>query len=382
MQNKVKTYIIHTQTVGGHQLEYLHHLYLGAMNNNTAAFVFVVPRRFEEDSKRMDWPSAKNIIIDIMEGNEEPSPTCGLLKKGWINSNTIRKYCKKYNATDVITISIMEYLPFLPFLVRNVRFSGIVYRIYLYEWKDESRFMRLQDALKYWIMKHFNVFHCIFMCNDSSAAACLNRIYHTNKFRYLPDPIGSLQTYKGVNLRKKMGIPDKKIVLLHPGGMNPYKNTLGILKALDMLDEESRKNLAVVFAGQVTDYIRNDFDILYEKVGSKMQLCLFEGFLPFELMADLFVTSDYVLVPYSVKGQSSGIVGHAAYYGKPVVSTQGGVIGKMVKKWKLGQLLYRSSETSIYQYLCSVKNHAKYETTGNTYSEDHSVEKFIATIFE
>ena len=155
----MRIFLVHTQTIGGHQLEYLHHLYMGAVCRPHNQFIFVVPKRFEKDSRLLEWPTSDNVRIQVMEDNEEPSSNCGLLKKSLINTKTIRKYCKKYKTTDVLTVSIMEYLPFLPFLVRNVRFSGIIYRVYLYEWKEESRSKKIQDALKYLILRWFKVFH-------------------------------------------------------------------------------------------------------------------------------------------------------------------------------------------------------------------------------
>lgn len=377
----MKTFLIHTDEIGGHQLEYIHHLYEGALSMPLDTFYFILPKRFEIDSSRFEWPHSDNIRIIILKKGEEAPRNCNLLKKGWLNSKVIGRYAKEFKVTDVITISIMAYLPFLPlFLNKNVRFSGIVYRIYLYEWKDESISMKIQDAVKYWIMSRCKVFHRIFMCNDSASAYCLNRIFKTDKFRFMPDPVASLRDYEGNNVREKLGIADDKVVLLHPGGMNPYKNTIGILRALDMLEKDCCNKLAVIFAGQVTKEIKADFDILYNKVGQKIQLLLFNGYLPFEYLADLFVSCDYVLVPYNVKSQSSGIVGHAAYYGKPVIAMGGGVIGKMVRKWHLGSLLYRSSDVSLYQYLCSLKYLEKYDTVGNHYLEEHSIEMFNKTL--
>ena len=306
-----------------------------------------------------------------------------MLKKGWHHSRVIGKYAKEYNVTDVIVISIISYLPFLPlFLNKNIRFSGIVYRIYLYEWKEKKKKKKIQDAFKYWIMSRCKVFHRVFMCNDSASAQCLNRIFHTNKYRMLPDPVASRVGYRGRNLRAELGIPKDKIVLLHPGGMNDYKNTLGILKAICMLDNESGRRLSFIFAGQVAPSIKKDFSALYKEASLHVQLFLYEGYLPFEDLADLFVTSDYILVPYNVKCQSSGIVGHAAYYGKPVVAMEGGVIGKMVRKWHLGTLLHRPSEDSLYRYLCSLRFSDVFNTIGNHYLEDHTIELFNNTLFE
>ncbi len=378
-----KTIMIHASSIGGHQLEYIHHLYIGAIKRSSDLFVFVLPKRFNEDSKMFIWPDATNIKFVIMGNSEEPARNCSVLRKGWINSKTVGKYAREYKATDVIVISIIEYLPFLPlFLNKDIRFSGIIYRIYLYDWHDELLLMKMQDVLKYWIMTRCNVFHRVYMCNDSASAQCLNRIYKTNKFTMIPDPVASSLSYKGKDLREDLGIAPSKRILLHPGGMSEYKNTIGILKAISMLDEDSCNSIAVIFAGQIVKSIRKEFDALYAANKNRVQMFLFEGFLPFEKLADLFTTCDYVLVPYNVKSQSSGIVGHAAFYGKPVVAMNGGVIGKMVKKWHLGELLYRSSEVSLYQFLCSLKNAKIYDTNGNTYLESHTMEMFNKALLD
>lgn len=377
----MRTFLIHTDMIGGHQIEYVHHLYMGAVSCPEDAFFFVMPKRFEMDSSRFIWPKLKNVKIVILKEGEEAPYNCGLLKKGLINSRVIRFYSKAFHATDVISISIMTYLPFLPlFINRNVRFSGIIYRTYLYEWKEESIKMKVQDALKYWIMSHFRVFHRVYMCNDSASANYINRLFKTEKYKYLPDPVASPINYDGHDIREELGIPSTNVVLLHPGGMDTYKNTLGILRSLLMLKSDKTEKLTVILAGRVVPSIRKEFEQLYKLAEEKMQIIFQEGYLPFERLADLFVSSDYVLVPYSVKSQSSGIVGHAAFYGKPVVAVQGGIIGKMVRKWHLGHLLYRSSDVSIYQFLSSIDNKPLYSTRGNTYLDSHSVEMFYRTI--
>ena len=372
----MRTFLIHTDSIGGHQLEYIHHLYMGALLRPEDDFVFVLPQRFEKDSIRLNWPKSSNVKLIVLQANEEAPHNCNLLKKGWKNSKVLAKYAKQYKVSDIVTISLITYLPFLPLFIRNVRVRGIIYRIYLYEWKDETLCMKIQDAMKYLIMSRFKVFFRVYMCNDSASAQCLNRIFKTDKYRFMPDPVASLQNYKGKDIREELGISSSKIVLLHPGGMDSYKNTLGILRSLLLLDKTCSDKFSVILAGRVVPGIRKEFDELYKKVSQKIQIIFLEGYLPFEKLADLFVTCDYVLVPYTVKSQSSGIVGHAAYYGKPVVAVQGGVIGKMVRRWHLGKLLYKSSKESIYQFLSGVIDKPSFSTAGNSYLESHSVEMF------
>lgn len=379
----MKTYLIHTPVISGHQLEYLHHLYLGALERPSDRFFFVVPGRFTIDSAKLEWPEAEHIQILVMNPEDEVPSDCGLLSKGWRNAKTIRKYARQYHVTDVVVITLMEYLPFLPFfLPRRVRVSGIIYRIYLYEWQHESRLMRWQDAFKYFLLSRFRVFHRVLMCNDSASAHYLNRLFHTAKFRYMPDPVGALPDYPGHDIREELGISRSEKVFLHPGSMYGYKNTLGILRALCLMDEKRTSKPVVIFAGQIRDGIKEEFNRLYQKASSHGRLFLLEGYLPFERMADLFVTCDYVLIPYSVKGQSSGIVGHAAYYGKPVVAVKGGVIGKMVRQWQLGYLLEDDSETSICRFLDEALDRTPVSTVGNTYAEEHTIQKFYHTVFD
>ncbi|SEM55696.1 Glycosyltransferase involved in cell wall bisynthesis [Prevotella sp. ne3005] len=380
----MKTYLIHSQTIGGHQLEYLHHLYLGALERPSDRFFFAVPSRFTIDSAKLEWPEAEHIQILVMNPEDEVPSDCGLLSKGWRNSKTIRKYVRQYHVTDVVVITLMEYLPFLPlFLHRRVRVCGIIYRIYLYEWQHESRLMRWQDAFKYFLLSRFRVFHRVLMCNDSVSAHYLNRLFHTTKFRYMPDPVGALQGYAGRSIREELGISQSDKVFLHPGSMNCYKNTLGILRALYSMDRSDLQNMVFIFAGQVKKDIKEDFEFLYKKVNTKVHLVLLEGYLPFEKMADLFETCDYVLIPYLAKGQSSGIVGHAVYYGKPVIVVGKGVIGKIVRKWRLGHLLRDSSEGSICWILRYLMNNTpEYSMKREDYLTGHSIEKFNHAIYE
>ena len=60
--------------------------------------------------------------------------------------------------------------------------------------------------MKYIIFSRLNVFYKVFILNDTAAASYLNRLYNTDKFYYLPDPIASLQNYKPKDIRHKYNI--------------------------------------------------------------------------------------------------------------------------------------------------------------------------------
>lgn len=375
----MKQYLIHCTSVSGHHLEYIHHLYMGAMERSNNNYRFVLPSQFREKKGLYDWPIAPHITIEQMRNVDEEIDNYGLIKKSYLKAKNLNRYVAQYGITDVILIDLISYLPFLPlFIDGKVNVKGILYRIYLYDWKSNPCLKKLVDILKYVLFVKFEVFEKIFILNDSSAASYLNKLYHTSKFFYLPDPVSSNRDYKGMSVRKKYGISSDKILFLHPGGMLPYKGTIEILRALDLMDESNLSKISVVFAGRVTSSIRKEFFNLLYRLEGKVELIVLEGFLSFTDLADLFVSCDYVLIPYKVKCQSSGIVGHAAYYNKPVVVATGGVVGKMVKKWHLGPLLSSSSSVEICRFLC---NPRPFISDGGKYVKSHSVESFCEALF-
>ena len=375
----MRRFLIHTNNIGGHQLEYIHHLYLGALSRKEDKFIFLLPERFLTDSKTLEWPQSDNISIEIMDSSEVPPKNCNIIKKSYLLSKVVKHYCEKHAITDVVTISIMQYLPLIPFFLKNVRFSGIIYGIYLYEWKKENWLQRLLDVTKYWIMSRCRIFHRVFILNDSASACYLQRLYHTNKFCYLPDPVASPLNYHPKNVRFEIGIEREKKIVLHAGGMTPYKGTINILKALEGMNKEECGDFAVVFAGQI-DKIQSEFEYYFKRIEKKgITIKLIAGFLPFEELADLFYTSDFVLLPYNESSRSSGIVGHAAFYEKPVAVVKGGVIGKVVKRWRLGYTIENNSPNEIQRFLRSLP---EYTFMSNDYLDSHTMKVFYDIILK
>lgn len=374
------TYLIYCNFIGGHQLEYVHHLYIGAIKHPENVYFFLVPSDFYKVSNKFDWPNANNISIKVIDNQDIPSKTGGLLKKVYTNCKALRKYVKQYNATHVILISLIEFLPFLPFLLSpSVKVRGILYRIYLYEWRKEGKVKKAQDVIKFKILSKCRVFERVYILNDKKAASVLNKLYTTNKFRYLTDPIVVVDSYHSRNIRTELEIDSEKRIFLHPGGMLRRKGTLEILKALVSLDEDICQKIVVIFAGRVTVEIEEEFRNLYERAKNKVQLVLMEGYLPFERLADLFETSDYVLIPYTDNSKSSGIIGHAAYYHRPVIVAQGGIIGKIVKKWGLGYLLKKADAKSIKEFIKDLPCGYQYN---EEYVKTHSIEAFYTEILK
>lgn len=374
----MKTILIHCNTIGGHYLEYLHHIYIGALYHTQDSYVFVVPAQFKEKSLILDWPITENVKITFMDKDDKCLESKGIIQDSINLSKSLKKYVRLYNATDVILVSLISYLPFLPIYINSdVRIKGIVYRIYLYEWKSEKLLKKIQDVLKYFIFSKFKVFDKVFILNDSSSASYLNKMYRTSKFRYICDPFPRLSIETN-NLRKELNIPLEKKIVLHPGDLCYRKGTIALLKGISACDASYLDNYCFIFAGRVNSAIKEEFFKLIEEINNKSQCLLFiEGFVSFDYLASLVYTCDYLFLPYIQTCQSSGMIGYGAEYKRHVITTQNGLLGKLVKKYRLGYTIKDTSINSISDFLKKMPNEPYND---NQYLYDNNVKKFIDII--
>lgn len=371
--------LIHSLSIEGHRLEYLHHIYEAASKREENLYFFVVPQSFNNKIDILDWPLASNIVFEYEDNIPNTSNSLYFSK---YRCSNLRKYVKKCKIDQVVLIDLMGYLPFLPFLlIREIEVQGIIYNNFLYHWNSDSLKQKAMNFFKYSLLTRFSIFKKVLLLNDRTSSYILNRKYHTSKFVFLPDPVPNLPASLDSKdtLRKKYGLSCDKKVFLHPGGMLKYKGTLEILNAIDMLPEKYCNSISIVFAGRITDDIKEDFFLLYQKLKSKVELLLIEGFLSFKNLSELFTLSDYVMIPYKSVSQSSGIVGLSAYYKKPVVVAKAGLIGKIVKKNRLGFLLDAPTAEHIEGFFRILPS---WKFVPNSYVKEHTKEDFANKLLD
>lgn len=55
--------LIFEKNVGGHHLEYLHHIYIAAGQRNENEYIFALPESFKIEENDLEWPLFENIKI-------------------------------------------------------------------------------------------------------------------------------------------------------------------------------------------------------------------------------------------------------------------------------------------------------------------------------
>lgn len=364
--------------LSGHRLEYIHHLHEEAVKNSGTQYYFAVSAQFAEVKENYIWSEADNITFLFLDHRQiqslqQKSKTVRISGLAGIAS----KLAKQYKVDETFFISIAEYMPWLPLFFRSrSSISGIIYYIYLYEWKSKKIVGRIKDALTLLSVIPFKKYKHIFLLNDPVAATYMNKKFKTKKFHYLPDPYPPLAVNKEkeVNIKESLGIDDKKKIFLHFGSMSYRKGTLNILHAITSLSGGELGNCCFIFAGKVGDDIKERFYNLIDILKDKVQILVFDEFCPPPLLSSLCKICSAILAPYYNTAYSSGIVGYAANFHTPIVVPNEKFIGKLVRRYHLGYLLKDNSAKSIAGF---IKDSDTFLTiNGNRYMVTHTVDAF------
>ena len=364
--------------LNGHRMEYIHHIYMGMMEYADDEFVIVVPKEFEEKKKLYEWPNAEHIkfsfIKEEIKCNEENT---GLIKQSFYLTKILKKYVKQEKVDNVFLISLVGYIVALPFLISpKTKVIGILYNIYLYIWDSISWKQRFENVLKFIVMRMTPCLKTVFILNDNNAASKFNKLYFTHKFKYITDPYNELK-YHPRNIRNELNITPEERVYLHFGGLSKRKGTLDILNAIGLLPSEYYKKCTFIIAGKIYGDLKEEFNRIKKNLPIDTQLLVYDEFCSNEFLADLCISSDFILAPYHITNCSSGLLAYAAYYGTPVIGPNSGLIGNLIKEYKLGITLTNTTPECIVKKIIEVDPY-RIETG---YKEIIKVNNFIDYIF-
>ncbi len=372
------TYLIYAPGISGHNIEYLGHIWKHiCVGRPEDSFVFVTPGRFPSVVAELGWPELPNVRFDCYSDEEaEVLDSDRKLARSRMICRVLRARIRRHHADMVYVQFLIETLPLAPFLLpRKARMTGIIYKIYLYEWKESSRLRKLAHVCKYWLFAHSKRYASVLLLNDPVSARLLCSLYRTDKFRSITDPFMELQR-KGESFRALHGIADDAVVLSHFGTLQRRKGTMAIVESLKLLDAQERSRYVFVFAGKVMEDIKEEF---YRKMDGirEVRTVVLDGFLPYDELADLIVASDALLIPYLETGQSSGLVAYASEFGVPVVAPASGMIGKLVRRYHLGLTIPEVSPDALHAAYGKIQDVGR---PGTAYCESHTVTEFTSVL--
>jgi hypothetical protein len=362
--------LIYFTSVTGHNIEFIHHLYMGHIHSNRNV-VFVLPEKFNQQKNLFEWPECDRISFDLMPMDEVGSLGDAIYKKSIRFSRLLKKYIRKNQAKSVFVADIMGLMPFLPFILSDkVEIRGLTFGVYLYRWKTRAKYKSLIESMCHYLMVKSNMVKTVYVGNDTSAPVYYNKLFKTQKYKYVPDPFNIMDT-PFQDMRQQYEISKTQKVFYHFGSMGGRKGTIQILKSILELSETEQKEYVFVFAGIVQQ--KEEFYQLINLIGNKVRVLVFDKFCDFQFIAQWCQCCDAILMPYLQTHSSSGILGYAAQYRKPVIGPNGGLIGKLIKRNHLGLTLQKITNDSLIQ---AYRDVGKWEYKKNNYLRFNSIEKF------
>lgn len=348
-------------------------------------YVFVLPKEFERLKNRWEWRKTDNIQFDLFDDNKNkstrPPSIRALLYESWQVAKLLRFYVKKYHAELVFSNTLISTVPFAPFLIpRYCRLMGVIYRIYLYDGDDRTMLSMCLDKMKFLFISKCNLYKCAFILNDEDSANKLNRIWHSSKFRALPDPFVPILKIGQYDFREKYHIEKEKVLFAHFGAMTDTKSTLEILSSILALSREEAARYCFVFAGVVREEIKPQFYDMMSKAKKVTNVVLVDMYCSYEDFASLCIACDAILTPYKRTSQSSGLIGYASQFHKPVIAVNSGLLGKLVKKYKLGILIEEVNDENLKMAYRKVES-GQILLPSSAYCEYNCVEEFQHIVY-
>ena len=162
--------------------------------------------------------------------------------------------------------------------------------------------------------------------------------YLENRLVVVPDPLPDLIHMPGDTskqaCRARLGLPLERIVLLFFGELRESKGPDILLKAVKLLPPE----VLVVFAGAPAGSLSQldwEAEAIKQDLDGRVRLDL--GRVPDELVPIYFQAADAIVLPYRRSFlATSGVLQWAAAAEKPVIATDVGEVGDLVKRHGLG----------------------------------------------
>jgi glycosyltransferase involved in cell wall biosynthesis len=213
----------------------------------------------------------------------------------------------------------------------------------IWQWRDRVCLSRLLQARQ---------LHTLF-CLDPFAVDYINRVYRTTKVAHLADPV---QVYPHTDptpdsLRAQLKIEPQRQVFLFFGAFSERKGAHQLLDAIRLLPVSACQQLCLLIAGP-TDAQEKEFletSIATISATLPIQIVHQHRFVPDPEIQSYFQIADVVLAPYQRHIGMSAILVRAAAAQKPVLASNFGLMGEVVRHYRLGLAIDSTRPDEIAQ---------------------------------
>jgi len=398
--------------VGGHHDEHILHLirYWCAQDLPGLPIVVVSPQFMEVNAgsieklkqyvpEKLLWSPIT--LVELQRFEKEKS----LLRKSMVEWQLFCRYAQRLGVDHSLIMYLDSFIvPLTLRLAAPCDFSGIYFRPTLHykdfacyhpSLKERIRDLRKTMMLSQWLRHPF--LKRIF-CLDIFAVKPLQKYSTHVNIIPLPEPmdfplagplkINPQNTHDVAQLRQILQVePQRKVFLLF-GAISAAKGVFQLLEALRLLPSVVSSQLAILIVGKVVadlrDHLQEQINITREF--SSAQIIWVNEFIPFHEMETYFDLADVVLIPYQRHIGSSGILVRAAAAGRPVLASDYGLVGKLVRGKGLGLTIDATQPSAIAAGLTTfLQKPAEAlfdETAAREFAAENTAENFAHVLYQ
>lgn len=309
--------------------------------------------------------------------------------------NLLCKYAKQLQATQCFLMYFDSILLSLalrgkpPCPLSGIYFRPIFHYAGFAEFTPSRHELILQQRDKIFLSRLLqnSNFQTLF-CLDPFAAERISKFKGNVKAIYLPDPVEiySNSDTQSEKLRQSLGInPGRKVFLMF-GVLQKRKGIYQLLDAIELLPSHLCQKLCLLLVGPIGSelLIKTRSRELCDAL--PIQVISHEQFVPDQEIQPYFQVADVILAPYIRHIGMSAILVRAAAAQKPVLASNYGLMGQMVKHHKLGITVDSSVPSEIArgltQFLVSPSTEFCDFSSMKSFAEQNSAENYAKTIFQ
>jgi glycosyltransferase involved in cell wall biosynthesis len=227
-------------------------------------------------------------------------------------------------------------------------------------------------------------------CLDPFAVKHIKEFSTKANIVYLPDPIAikEFNKYNQEILQQSLGIEQNRKIFLLFGALDGRKGIYQLIDAIYQLPDYLCQKLCLLLVGGTNPNEQANIKLQLQPLCQSKPIQIIERyeFIPESAVFAYFQLADVILAPYQKHVGMSGILLLAASADKPVLSSNYGLMGEMVRKYQLGLSIDSTNTQEIAQGLirCLTESSSQFGdfTKMQTFAKQNSSEKYASTIWQ
>jgi glycosyltransferase involved in cell wall biosynthesis len=353
-----KTILLFEPDASGHHSGYLYSLLINYLANDYCYDIVVLtspdffakhPHIIEKTTtERTKWLCFSDEEVTLLAQQKS------VLKRASTEWNLYNQYAKSLKAVYGLLMYV-DYLQ-IAFLTKSPPFcatSGILFRptlsnYFSASWKENINYWRKNLILK-WLVNSKSLTTLFTL--DPFAASLMNAQWKNKKVKYLPDPLTIYPVKSSVEaFKNQLKISADRKVFLIFGFLDDRKGISDMMETIGKLTKEQAQKGTLIIAGAWEKAEKKRFESQLKVLEGKtdFQIIDVNTFIQDEDIQLYFQASDYILALYQKHIGMSGIMVRAAAAGKPLLTYNFGLMGKIVTDKQLGIVVDEYKKDDLY----------------------------------